>query len=72
MAPGAHMRKEFSTYLDALQFTAAMAVVCAHFTFPQFIAGVPYQGSMAGLAVTIFFVLSGYVISYVETKRKRH
>jgi peptidoglycan/LPS O-acetylase OafA/YrhL len=48
-----------------------MTVVGAHFTFPGFIGGVPYLGSMAGLAVTIFFVLSGYVISYVADQKER-
>ena len=64
------MRKEFSTYLDAIRFTAACAVVVAHFTFPQFIAGAGFQGSLAGLAVTVFFVLSGYVISYVANEKE--
>jgi peptidoglycan/LPS O-acetylase OafA/YrhL len=64
------MRKEFSTYLDAVRFFAAMAVVASHFTFSDFVAGVPYQGSVAGLAVTIFFVLSGYVIAYVADHKE--
>lgn len=65
------MRPEFSTYLDALRLSAALAVVISHFTFPEFIAGVTYQGSLAGVAVTIFFVLSGYVIAYVANQKER-
>src|SRR5882757_3377028 len=64
------MPRVFSTYLDALRFLAAMAVVIAHFTFPQFTAGVRHQGELAGLAVTVFFVLSGYVIAYVADKKE--
>src|SRR3954463_10152589 len=64
------MRCEFSTYLDAVRFTAALAVVAAHFTFPQFIAGVTYQGGLGDLAVAIFFVLSGYVIAYVADQKE--
>ena len=64
------MRAQFSTYLDAVRFSACMAVVCAHFTFSQFIAGVPYQGDLAGIAVTVFFVLSGYVIAYVADQKE--
>jgi peptidoglycan/LPS O-acetylase OafA/YrhL len=47
-----------------------VAVVVGHFTFPQFIAGIPYQGAMAGVAVAIFFVLSGYVIAYVAHQKE--
>lgn len=65
------MRKEFSTYLDALRFAASMAVVAAHFTFPKFIAGVQYQGALGGVAVSVFFVLSGYVIAYVAREKER-
>ncbi|HJT44190.1 MAG TPA: acyltransferase [Rhizomicrobium sp.] len=64
------MQKEFSTYLDVVRFAAAATVVSARFTFPQFIAGVPYQGATAGIAVTIFFVLSGYVITYVADEKE--
>jgi len=64
------MRKEFSVYLDAIRFAASVSVVVTHFTFPQFIAGIPYQGAVGSLAVTMFFVLSGYVISYVAQEKE--
>lgn len=64
------MNREFSTYLDAIRFTAAMLVVVSHFTFSQFIADVPYQGALAGMSVTVFFVLSGYVIAYVADQKE--
>jgi peptidoglycan/LPS O-acetylase OafA/YrhL len=58
--------------LDAVRFLAALAVVLAHFTFSQYIAGVPYQGALAGAAVAVFFVLSGYVIAYVADQREHN
>ncbi len=45
-------------------------MVAAHFTFPQFIAGLKYQGGLGDLAVAVFFVLSGYVIAYVADKKE--
>jgi peptidoglycan/LPS O-acetylase OafA/YrhL len=66
------MRTEFSTYLDAVRFSAAIAVVAAHFTFPQFTAGAAYQGGLGDLAVSIFFVLSGYVIVYVADQKEHN
>jgi len=65
------MRVEFSTYLDAVRFCAAICVVVAHFTFPQFISGVSYQGALGGVAVAIFFVLSGYVIAYTADYKEK-
>lgn len=64
------MPPAFSSYLDAVQFIAAITVVISHFTFSEFIAGVSYQGSLAGIAVTVFFVLSGYVISYTADQKE--
>jgi peptidoglycan/LPS O-acetylase OafA/YrhL len=64
--------KAFSTYLDAVRFLAAMLVVIAHVTFKQFTGGLfAYQGSLAAIAVTAFFVLSGYVIAYVANEKER-
>jgi peptidoglycan/LPS O-acetylase OafA/YrhL len=64
------MPQAFSSYLDLVRFLAAITVVISHFTFPQFTAGVSYQGALAGIAVTVFFVLSGYVISYAADKKE--
>ena len=39
------MPATFSVYLDAVRFLAALTVVAAHLTYPQFTGGiVPYQG----------------------------
>ncbi len=69
---GESMRREFSAYLDATRFLAAMTVFISHLTFAEFTGGiVPYQGKLAGEAVAAFFVLSGYVISYVSQEKER-
>lgn len=63
--------RNYSAYLDLVRFCAAMTVVICHFTFPQFTGGaVPYQGELAGDAVAVFFVLSGYVIAYVANEKE--
>jgi peptidoglycan/LPS O-acetylase OafA/YrhL len=60
----------FSLYLDLVRFGAAMLVFLAHISL--FTKGTilwrlePY----GGIAVTIFFVLSGYVIAYVVATRE--
>lgn len=66
------MRREYSGYLDLVRFTSALLVFFSHMTESRFIGGViPYQGETAGLGVMAFFVLSGYVISYVSTTKER-
>lgn len=63
------MNKQFSIYLDFLRFTAACLVFVSH--VPGFAGGWGWQ--IAGFgheAVVIFFVLSGFVISYVVFDRK--
>jgi peptidoglycan/LPS O-acetylase OafA/YrhL len=65
------MTKNFSTYLDAVRFLAALTVMGCHLTFPQFTGGiVAYQSDLAAIAVTTFFVLSGYVIAYVAAEKE--
>jgi len=63
------MNKQFSIYLDFLRFIAACLVFVSH--VPSFSGGWGWQ--IAGFgheAVVIFFVLSGFVISYVVFDRK--
>jgi len=58
------MNRQFSIYLDLIRFTAAVLVFISH--VPGFSGGWLWQ--LAGFgheAVVIFFVLSGFVISYV-------
>jgi len=59
------MKKEFSIYLDLVRFLAALAVVIYHSNMRNIIeANLPF--SQHGHAARIvFFVLSGYVISYI-------
>jgi len=62
------LNKQFSVYLDAVRITAALLVFLTH--LPLFIGGWLWQlGGLGHEAVVLFFVLSGYVISYV-TKNK--
>ena len=61
------MNRSFSTYLDLVRFGAAMVVVLHHVwgvIFPAI--PLPWPGHHA---VVVFFVLSGYVISYAVAQR---
>lgn len=63
------MHKQFSIYLDLLRFIAALLVFVSH--IPAFIDGNLWQiGLFGSESVMIFFVLSGYVISYVVYDKK--
>jgi len=65
------MRRQYSVYLDLVRFMSAMIVFCSHMTEPVFTGGaIPYQGTWAGLGVLTFFVLSGYVISFVASTKE--
>lgn len=67
------MNQSLSLYLDIVRFLAAGAVLVAHLASEPFTEGLSWHGTAVygDLAVTIFFVLSGYVISYVTTQRER-
>ncbi len=64
------MNKSLSIYLDLMRFVAAIAVFFAH--APSFIGGYLWQlGGFGHQAVVVFFLLSGFVISFVvENKEK--
>lgn len=64
------MKKEFSIYLDLVRFLAAALVVLHHSNFSA-LSKQPILFSQYGpAAVIIFFVLSGYVISYVSSGKE--
>jgi peptidoglycan/LPS O-acetylase OafA/YrhL len=66
------MPRSLSTYLDLLRVAAALAVFGSHATFPEFTGGmVAPQIQIGRAAVIVFFVLSGYVITYAAAERER-
>jgi peptidoglycan/LPS O-acetylase OafA/YrhL len=66
------MSRALSVYLDLLRFTAAMTVFLGHISGQRFTGGLFWQfGPFMDEAVTVFFVLSGYVIGYVLDGRER-
>lgn len=64
------MQKEFSIYLDALRIFAASLVVLLHTDLRYLTPGHPLN-TLGHEAVVIFFVLSGFVISYITSTRER-
>jgi peptidoglycan/LPS O-acetylase OafA/YrhL len=70
--PGSEaMKPEVSLYLDAVRFSAALVVFLAHFALQRLGGGFLWQLNDYGHeAVTVFFVLSGYVIAYASDTRE--
>ncbi len=68
------MTKPFSLYLDVVRFLAALAVFVAHVSSHPFTEHVVWWrlATYGDVAVTLFFVLSGYVISYVTATREQN
>tara|TARA_R110002072_G_scaffold50294_2_gene135690 strand:- start:28111 stop:29193 length:1083 start_codon:yes stop_codon:yes gene_type:complete len=63
------MNKQLSIYLDFIRLTAGLLVFISH--VPGFAGGWLWQfAGMGHEAVVVFFVLSGFVISYVVYERK--
>jgi peptidoglycan/LPS O-acetylase OafA/YrhL len=68
----APLTPDFSLYLDAVRFCAALLVVCAHLVQHQLVSA-PVRAVLPDWgreAVMLFFVLSGFVIAYT-TEQKR-
>jgi len=66
------MAPALSLYLDFVRFSAAMIVFFGHISGDRFTGGLFWQfGLFMDEAVTVFFVLSGYVIAYVIDTRER-
>jgi peptidoglycan/LPS O-acetylase OafA/YrhL len=59
-----------SLLLDFVRLTAALLVVIAHFTHPEFGLGYWNRQYLGDIAVPVFFVLSGFVIRYVTRTRE--
>src|SRR4051812_27172526 len=65
------MNKQFSRYLDLLRIVAALLVLFAHLCYPNITDGKLSGPNQIGYSsVMIFFVLSGYVISFVAAERE--
>lgn len=61
------MTRQTSTYLDVIRFTAALTVFVGHTSGQRLTGGFLWQvAPFMSEAVTIFFVLSGYVIAFVR------
>lgn len=58
-----------SLVLDIVRFSAAIMVAVGHYTLPMFSSGLPLLITDAAASVGVFFVLSGFVISYVTQSR---
>lgn len=65
------MNKETSIYLDAVRFIAAAAVFLDHTSGQRLTGGLFWQfGRYGPEAVSVFFVLSGFVIAHVTAERE--
>lgn len=70
--PAQPVSAELSLYLDAVRFAAALTVFVAHFALHRLSGGFLWQLNTYGRqAVTVFFVLSGFVIAYAVDTRER-
>src|SRR5262249_15744522 len=66
------MKPATSLYLDVARFLAAFAVFAVHVGGQRFSGGLFWRLSEAGApAVSVFFVLSGFVIAHVLEPRER-
>jgi peptidoglycan/LPS O-acetylase OafA/YrhL len=65
------MDRQFSRYLDLLRVIAASLVLLIHLSEPTITDGsIVLPSELGHSSVMIFFVLSGYVISYVAAERE--
>ena len=64
------MKKEFSIYLDLVRFVAAFLVVLFHSNVRNISSEQIPLSTHGHQAVMVFFVLSGYVISYIAAGRE--
>jgi peptidoglycan/LPS O-acetylase OafA/YrhL len=64
------MSREFSLYLDAVRFLAALLVVFYHMNMRWLSTQILPLSGHGHAAVMVFFVLSGYVISFIHAGRE--
>jgi peptidoglycan/LPS O-acetylase OafA/YrhL len=65
------LTRDESLYLDLIRFLAALVVFTDHYSSARLTAGLLWQLQPYGhIAVMAFFVLSGFVISYVTTEKE--
>ena len=68
------MNPRFSAYLDCVRFLAAILVVLSHWAYVRFTDGyylVIRDYNLGSDVVVIFFVLSGFVISFAATEKDK-
>src|SRR5260370_8204822 len=70
IAKRAGFSRGFSLYLDLMRVSAALAVVLYHAAFQQNGGDWFHPGTIGPDAVTVFFVLSVLVISYVVATKE--
>lgn len=66
------MKKEFSIYLDLIRFMASVMVVIYHSNLRALVTEKLPFSNHGHAAVIVFFVLSGYVISYIHATRENN
>lgn len=74
MNPRPILSRGLSGYLDALRFGAAFVVLLSHFAYTRFTDGrysLIRELNLGSDAVVLFFVLSGFVITYAATQRDK-
>lgn len=66
------MNKRHSQHLDFIRFSAAIMVFIEHLSSPPFTVNVipDFLTDFGSIGVSVFFVLSGYVIAYVVEDRE--
>ena len=67
------MKPGTSVLLDAVRFCSALGVFASHCLLPWFsnVGPIPHLHTAAHACVMIFFVLSGYVVTYTTIGRRR-
>lgn len=65
------MNRETSIYLDLIRPLAAFAVLLSHVSYPNLLGELDSMSGYGVQAVSVFFVLSGFVIAFVCESKER-